>query len=53
MDSNRISTMEDWPTPQSVRDVQVVLGFTTFYKEFISKYAKVSAPISNLPKTQH
>jgi hypothetical protein len=30
MESDRISTIEDWPTPKSVRDVQVLLGFTNF-----------------------
>jgi len=31
MESDRISTIEDWPTPKSIRDVQVLLGFTNFY----------------------
>jgi hypothetical protein len=52
MESDRISTMEDWPTPESVRDVQVLLGFPNFYRRFIQKYAMVTAPISTLLKTQ-
>ena len=52
MESDRISTIEDWPTPESVRDVQVLLGFTNFSRGFIRKYAKVMAPKSNLIKTQ-
>jgi hypothetical protein len=51
MESDRISTIEDWPTPETVSDVQVLLGFTNFYRRFIRKYAKVTAPISNLLKT--
>jgi hypothetical protein len=31
MESDRISTIEDWPTLNSVRDVQVLLGFTNFH----------------------
>jgi len=50
MESDRISTIEDWPTPKSIRDVQVLLGFTNFYRRFIRKYAKVTAPISDLLK---
>jgi hypothetical protein len=50
MESDRISTIEDWPTPESVRDVQVLLGFTHFYRRFIRKYAKVTKPISDLLK---
>jgi len=52
MESDRISTIEDWPTLESVRDVQVLLGFRNFYRIFIRKYAKVTAPISNLLKKQ-
>ena len=52
MELDRISTIKDWPTPESVRDVQVLLVFTIFYQRFIWKYAKVKAPISNLLKTE-
>jgi len=52
MESDRISTIEDWPTPESVQVVQVLLGFANFYRRFIQKYAKVTALISNLLKTQ-
>jgi len=31
MESDRISTIEDWTTPKSIGDVQVLLGFTNFY----------------------
>jgi len=50
MEPDRISTIEDWPTPESVRDVQVLLGFTNFYRRFLRKYAKVTTPISDLLK---
>jgi len=50
MESDRISTLEDWPTPKSVRDVQVLLGFTNFYRRFIRKYAKVTLPLTELLK---
>jgi len=52
MESDHISMIEDWPTPELVWDVQVLLGFTNLYWRFIRKYAKVTAPISNLLKTQ-
>jgi len=52
METDRISTIEDWATPESVCDVQVLLGITNFYQRFIWKYAKVTAPILNVLKTQ-
>jgi hypothetical protein len=53
MEGDRVATIEDWPTPGSLRDVQVFLGFTNFYRRFIRKYAKVSAPISDLLRKDH
>jgi hypothetical protein len=48
--SDRISTIEDWPTPKLLRDVQVLLGFTNFYRRFIQKYAKVTLSLTELLK---
>jgi hypothetical protein len=50
MESNRISKIEDWPMPKSVRDVQVLLGFANFYRRFIRKYAKVTFPQTEVLK---
>jgi hypothetical protein len=50
MEADRIATIEDWPTPKSVKDVQVLMGFTNFYRRFVKKYAKVTAPITDLLK---
>jgi hypothetical protein len=47
-----MSTIEDRPTPVSVQEVQVHLGFANFYRRFVQKDAKVTAPISNLLTTQ-
>jgi hypothetical protein len=52
MGSDRISTIEDWPTQEYVRDVQVIDGFTNWYPRFIRIYATVKAPRSNRLKTQ-
>jgi hypothetical protein len=52
MESDRTSTIEDWPTSESVWDVQVLLGFANFYRRFIRKYEKVMAPRSNFLKRQ-
>ena len=31
MASNKIKTIQDWPKPQKVKDIQFFLGFTNFY----------------------
>jgi len=51
MESDCISTIEDWLTPELVQEVQVLLGFANFYRRFIRKYGKVTAPILNLLNT--
>jgi hypothetical protein len=50
MEADRIATIEDWPTPKSVKDVQVLMSYTNFYQRFVKKYAKVTAPITDLLK---
>ena len=50
METDRISTIEDWPTPKSAWEVQALLGFTNFYPRFIRKYAKVTLPLTELLK---
>jgi hypothetical protein len=50
MESDRISTIENSPTPKSTRDVQVLLGLTNSYRRFFRKYAKVTLPLTELLK---
>jgi len=50
MESDRIPTIEDWPTPKSIRDVEVLLEFTNFYRRFLRNYAKVTLPLTALLK---
>ena len=40
----------NWPTPQSVKDVQRFLGFANFYLRFIRNFCAVAAPIIVLTK---
>jgi hypothetical protein len=50
MEPDRIVSIEQWPTPACVKHVQILLGFTNFYRRFIRRYAKLTAPISDLLK---
>src|SRR5437762_7421274 len=52
MDSDRISTISDWPVPRSVTDIQVFLGFANFYRRFIDGYSHVVMPITSLLRTK-
>ncbi len=35
MEEEKIEAVKTWPEPQSVRDIQVFLGFANFYRRFI------------------
>ena len=35
METERIEVVKDWPEPNSVRDIQVFLGFANFFWQFI------------------
>ena len=48
MELDWISTVEDWPTQNSVRDIQVLLWFTNLYQRFSQKYVKVTLPLREL-----
>lgn len=50
MQRDRVATVIDWPIPMSVRDVQVFIGFTNFYRRFIYGYSMLTAPITELLK---
>jgi hypothetical protein len=42
IESNRISMIQGWPNTKSQQDIQVLHGFTIFYRPFIWNYAKIT-----------
>lgn len=48
MDTKRVEAIKDWEEPNSVKKIQVFLGFTGFYRRFIEGYSKVAAPLTDL-----
>ena len=48
MEKDKVSTIMDWPSPKSVHNIQVLLGFTNFYRRFIQAYSCVVLPITSL-----
>ncbi len=42
MEEKKIEAVKAWPEPQSVRDIQVFLGFANFYKRFIRNFSKIA-----------
>ncbi|KAH9263029.1 hypothetical protein BASA83_013667 [Batrachochytrium salamandrivorans] len=50
MDPSKISAVQSWPTPNKVRDLQVLLGFTNFYRALIHDYSSMTANLTKLFK---
>ena len=50
MDPGKVSVVLNWPTPNSVKQVQRFLGFANFYRRFVHNYSVVVAPITTLTK---
>jgi hypothetical protein len=50
MDPVKISGINDWPTPKTVKDVRSFLGFCNFYRPFIRGFATVAHPLNELTR---
>ena len=37
-------TLQDWPQPSTVKEVQGFLGFVNFYRQFIPNVASIAFP---------
>ena len=48
MDSGIVQTIQDWPEPCKVKDIQSFLGFANFYRCFICNYSKLTVPLTRL-----
>src|SRR5258706_8117705 len=50
MDLMKVATIQGWPEPWNVCDVQSFLGFANFYHRFITDYSQMTLPLMNLCK---
>jgi RNase H-like domain found in reverse transcriptase/Reverse transcriptase (RNA-dependent DNA polymerase) len=48
MDPVKLSGIQDWPTPTSVKQVRGFIGFANFYRRFIKKFSELLLPLNNL-----
>ncbi len=51
MEEERIEAVRDWPEPQSVRNIQMFLGFANFYRGFIRNFSRIAAPLISMFRT--
>ncbi|GBG71665.1 hypothetical protein CBR_g9080 [Chara braunii] len=46
----KIAVVQEWPQPQTVRDVRSFMGLASYYKKFVMNLFAVAAPLTNLIK---
>ncbi len=51
MEEEQIKAVYDWLEPQSVRDIQVFLGFANFYRRFIQGFSRLATSLTSMLKT--
>ena len=50
MEEDRISTILNWPEPESVREIQSFLGFANFYRRFVKGFSRIAHPLTDMTK---
>lgn len=50
MDPAKVEAIVSWPTPKSVRDIQVFIGFANFYRRFVKNFSAIAGPMTRLLK---
>ena len=50
MADDKVKTIQDWPEPQKVKDIQSFPGFANFYRRFIFGYSDITVPLTQLTR---
>ncbi|GEM07822.1 retrotransposon polyprotein [Rhodotorula toruloides] len=48
IDDNKIVAVKTWPAPTTVKELQVWLGFTGYFRKFIPNYGAITRPLTRL-----
>jgi len=46
----KVKTIQEWPEPKKVKDIQSFLGFANFYRRFIFNYSDIVIPLTRLTR---
>ena len=47
-DEEKLAALKNWPIPKCVKEVQIFLGFSGFYRRLIKDFSKVVKPLVDL-----
>lgn len=49
-DPDKVQAIQDWPVPHSGKDIERLLGFLNYLRDYIPLYAMIAAPLEPLRK---
>lgn len=44
-DPNQVLRVKEWPTPVTIKEAQMFLGLTSYYRRFVKDHSKIAHPI--------
>ena len=47
-ESGKVKCVQNWPTPTTTTELRSFLGFASYYRRFISGFARIAGPLHNL-----
>jgi len=50
MSDMKVKTIQEWPEPKKIKDIQSFLGFANFYRCFIFNYSDIVIPLTHLTR---
>jgi hypothetical protein len=49
-DPERVRQILSWPAPESITDVRIFLGLTSYYRKYVQDYAAIACPMYELTR---
>ena len=47
-DKQKVSAVQEWPTPHSATDIQTFLGLASYYRQYIPTFSDIARPLHHL-----